>query len=62
MQVTELWRYPVKSMRGERLDDAVLTDDGLTGDRIAHVYGPRGVLTAHTRRPVAARTAYARPA
>ena len=49
MRVTELWRYPVKSMRGERLDDAVLTDDGVTGDRLAHVYGPRGVLTARTR-------------
>ena len=33
MWVTELWRYPVKSMRGERLDETVLTDDGVTGDR-----------------------------
>ncbi|MGH3593730.1 MAG: MOSC N-terminal beta barrel domain-containing protein, partial [Pseudonocardiaceae bacterium] len=49
MRVTELWHYPVKSMRGEQLDDAVLTDDGVTGDRLAHVYGPRGVLTARTR-------------
>jgi hypothetical protein len=49
MWVTELWRYPVKSMRGERLDETVLTDDGVTGDRLAHVYGPRGVLTARTR-------------
>ena len=49
MRVTELWRYPVKSMRGEPLDNAVLTDDGVTGDRLAHVYGPRGVLTARTR-------------
>lgn len=49
MQVAELWRYPVKSMRGERLDDAVLTEDGVVGDRLAHVQGPRGVLTARTR-------------
>jgi uncharacterized protein YcbX len=49
MLITELWRYPVKSMRGEQLDDAVLTGDGITGDRLAHVYGPRGVLTARTR-------------
>lgn len=47
--VTELWRYPVKSMRGEQLDDVVLTDDGVKGDRLVHVYGPRGVLTARTR-------------
>jgi hypothetical protein len=50
MWITELWRYPVKSMRGEQIGDAVaVTDDGVTGDRLAHVYGPRGVLTARTR-------------
>ena len=31
--VTELWRYPVKSMAGERLDEAALTAAGLPGDR-----------------------------
>ena len=49
MRIAELWRYPVKSMRGEQLYDTVLTDDGVPGDRVAHVYGPRGVLTARTR-------------
>jgi len=31
--VAELWRFPVKSMRGERLEQAELTEHGLVGDR-----------------------------
>lgn len=31
--VREVWRYPVKSMGGERLDEAVVTAAGLAGDR-----------------------------
>jgi uncharacterized protein len=31
--VTELWRYPVKSLQGERLEAADLTADGIPGDR-----------------------------
>jgi hypothetical protein len=31
--VRELWRYPVKSMQGEVLASAVLTDHGVLGDR-----------------------------
>jgi uncharacterized protein len=33
VRVLELWRYPVKSLQGERLDSAALTADGLAGDR-----------------------------
>jgi uncharacterized protein YcbX len=33
LRVTELWRYPVKSLQGERLDAAMVTGDGLDGDR-----------------------------
>jgi uncharacterized protein len=33
LRVTELWRYPVKSLQGERLDAAMVTADGLDGDR-----------------------------
>ena len=33
MRVHELWRYPVKSLQGERLDSVELTPDGLEGDR-----------------------------
>ena len=32
-RVAEIWRYPVKSLAGERLDEAELTDDGIAGDR-----------------------------
>jgi uncharacterized protein len=31
--VAGLWRFPVKSMRGERLEQAELTESGLVGDR-----------------------------
>jgi uncharacterized protein len=33
MRVIGLWRYPVKSLQGERLDAAELTTDGIAGDR-----------------------------
>ena len=31
--VAELWRFPVKSMRGEQLPEAVVTERGVLGDR-----------------------------
>jgi len=31
--VRSLWRYPVKSMRGEELDEALIIDGGILGDR-----------------------------
>lgn len=49
MHIAELWRFPVKSMRGERLSSATLTGDGVTGDRRVHVRNRHGVLTARTR-------------
>ena len=33
-RVAALWRYPVKSMMGEELNAAKITDRGLLGDRI----------------------------
>jgi uncharacterized protein len=33
VRVTELWRYPVKSLQGERVAAAELTRTGLAGDR-----------------------------
>ena len=33
MRVSELWRYPVKSLQGERLDTAEIGADGIAGDR-----------------------------
>lgn len=32
-RVVEVWRYPVKSMAGERLESCEITDRGLEGDR-----------------------------
>lgn len=31
--VAEIWRYPVKSMAGERLESCLVTETGLEGDR-----------------------------
>jgi uncharacterized protein len=46
LHVAELWRYPVKSLAGERLRFATLEPDGITGDRIVRVRGPEGVRTS----------------
>lgn len=49
MHVAELWRYPVKSMRGEALEQADITDAGIRGDRLVQVARPeRGVVTSRT--------------
>lgn len=49
MHVAELWRYPVKSLRGERLERVDIERDGLHGDRLTRVLGERGEkLTART--------------
>src|SRR3954471_17461862 len=48
--VAELWRYPVKSLRGERLATAELTAAGIPGDRGVHLRQPLGrVVTSRTR-------------
>ena len=33
MRVTELWRFPVKSLQGERVDSTAVVAEGLDGDR-----------------------------
>ena len=49
MKLAAIWRYPVKSMRGERLDAAPLSFDGVFGDRVVQVYDRRGrLITART--------------
>ena len=50
MYIAEIWRYPVKSLAGERLDSAELGPDGIIGDR--------GVLVfdLQTRRLITSRT------
>lgn len=41
MNVAELWRYPVKTMAGERLQRAKLGPLGIEGDRVVHVEDSR---------------------
>ena len=49
MKITELWRYPVKTMGGERLARARLGPLGIEGDRIVHAEDARGrVLTSRS--------------
>lgn len=50
MHVAELWRYPVKSLRGERLEETELLVDGIPGDRLVHVRARnRRIVTSRTR-------------
>lgn len=46
LYVAGLWRYPVKTLAGERLAQATITADGVSGDRLVQVYGPEGVRTS----------------
>jgi len=49
MKVVQIWRYPVKSMGGEKVTHAVLSSLGIEGDRVVHVEDARGhVITART--------------
>lgn len=50
MHVTELWRYPVKSLAGEQIDSAEIHVDGIAGDRRVLVYNEqtRNLVTSRT--------------
>ena len=49
MYISEIWRYPVKSMAGEQLQSARLTGLGIDGDRIIQVQNAQGrVVTSRT--------------
>jgi hypothetical protein len=49
MRVAELWRYPVKSLAGERLDVVDIFPGGIPGDRVVQVYDARGrIVTSRT--------------
>jgi hypothetical protein len=49
MHLTEIWRYPVKTMGGERLSRLRLGPLGVDGDRVVHVEDARGrVVTSRT--------------
>src|SRR6201989_3002926 len=50
LHVAEIWRYPVKSMAGERLAETEVRVDGIPGDRTLSVLAARGeILSARTR-------------
>ncbi len=51
MRVAELWRYPVKSLRGERLPALEVAADGVVGDRLAHVRQLSGRVVTSRYRP-----------
>ncbi len=46
LHLAAIWRYPVKTLAGEPLQSAELTETGIPGDRIVHVRGPEGVRTS----------------
>lgn len=49
MHVTEIWRYPVKTMGGEMLQKAMLGPLGIEGDRVVHAEnGQHRVITSRT--------------
>ena len=51
MKLVGVWRYPVKSLQGEQLDEARVEDDGLFGDRRWGIRDQRTgrILTARRR-------------
>src|SRR5262245_32339449 len=46
LYLAELWRYPVKTLAGQRLTEAALGPKGIAGDRTVRVRGPEGVRTS----------------
>lgn len=51
-KVTDIWRYPVKSMLGERLQEAPVGADGIEGDRAwSLVESESGISLTARRRP-----------
>jgi len=49
VKVTEIWRYPVKTMAGEQRQRAGIGPLGIEGDRVVHVEDARGrVITARS--------------
>jgi uncharacterized protein YcbX len=50
VHVAELWRYPVKSLAGERLESVDVREDGFPGDRVMRVEDAGGQqITARTK-------------
>jgi uncharacterized protein len=51
VRLSEIWRYPVKSMAGERLNETELGEEGVPGDRLVHVEDGRGRVVTSRSRP-----------
>ena len=51
MRVSEIWRYPVKSMAGEPLMEAAIGLAGIPGDRVVRVEDQRGRVVTSRSRP-----------
>jgi uncharacterized protein YcbX len=51
MKIVEIWRYPVKSMAGERLSAVELTGAGFVGDRVVQIYDAHGRIVTARRFP-----------
>lgn len=50
MELAEIWRYPVKSMGGEPVQEVEIGEDGIPGDRMVQVRDSRGrVITSRSR-------------
>jgi len=51
VNITEIWRYPVKTMAGERLQRAGVGPLGIEGDRVVHVEDARGRVVTSRSHP-----------
>jgi uncharacterized protein len=51
MHVSELWRYPIKSLKGEKLEHAEITTVGIPGDREIIVRSASGRLFTSRGKP-----------
>lgn len=49
--VAAIWRYPVKSMAGERLASIPIDANRLDGDRVVQVYDQHGRLVTARKYP-----------
>jgi len=51
MRVTEIWRYPVKTMAGEKLQRVGIGALGIDGDRVVHVEDSHGRVVTSRSHP-----------
>lgn len=51
MKVSEIWRYPVKTLAGEKLERARIGPLGIEGDRVVHVEDVHGRVVTSRSHP-----------